>query len=228
MPRLCPRHGARRHYQRELCATITPANGIPRHRPRPVAVSRGHAPSCGLPCPVVRSRCGRARCPHRAAAPWRGARLGIPRTLRVLHAAACQRGLPARGTVHGRAAHPVRCLAAGFPGSRRHYSRALPTRITRAARWGHRALPPLHPPFTPLVRTARTPLPCAVAVGRDAWPPGLPARAAAPSTRCAAWHPAHRAPLPAVAHRPLPAVAHRPPPVGALTTAIPLAFANRR
>ena len=29
-------------------------------------------------CPVVRSRCGRARCPHRAAALWRGARLGNP------------------------------------------------------------------------------------------------------------------------------------------------------
>ena len=30
------------------------------------------------PCPVVRSRRGRARCPHRAAAPRRGARLSIP------------------------------------------------------------------------------------------------------------------------------------------------------
>ena len=26
-----------------------------------------------------------------------------------------------------------------------YYARALRTRITRAARWGHRALPPLHP-----------------------------------------------------------------------------------
>ena len=40
----------------------------------------------------------------------------------------------------------------------------LRTRITRAARWGHRALPPLHPRNSPrpscpvAVRTARTPL----------------------------------------------------------------------
>ena len=44
-----------------------------------------------------------------AVAHRRGARLGIPHTLRVLHATACQRGLPVRGTVRGRIAHPARC-----------------------------------------------------------------------------------------------------------------------
>ena len=70
-------------------------------------------------------------------------RLGIPHTLRVLYAAACQRGLPARGTVRGRAAHPARChdRAAIYP---RHYPRPRDD----AARWGHRALPPLHTQYS--------------------------------------------------------------------------------
>ena len=51
-----------------------------------------------------------------------------------------------------------------------------PTAITP----GHMRCRPLH---------SRAPRPCLVAVGRDAWPPGLPARAAAPSARCAAWLP---------------------------------------
>ena len=60
-------------------------------------------------------------------------------TLRVLHAAACQRGLPARGTVRGRIAHPARWSAAGPPGSRRHYPRNIRARITHDH--GARALP---------------------------------------------------------------------------------------
>ena len=45
---------------------------------RPIAVRTARVPSpCASPVP----RCGRARCPHRAAAPRRGARLGIPRPL---------------------------------------------------------------------------------------------------------------------------------------------------
>ena len=61
------------------------------------------------------------------------------------------------------------------------------------------ASPPL--PCAPLVQLGGAPLvvrpTCApwcspVAVRRDAWPPGLPARAAAPSARCAAWHPVPR------------------------------------
>ena len=48
---------------------------------------------------------------------------------------------------------------------------------------------PLRAPHT--VRTARAPWCGPAAVGRDAWPPGLPAHAAAPSARCAAWHVAH-------------------------------------
>ena len=50
-----------RHYTRVGCATITHAH---------------YADCAPRLCPVVRSRCGRARCPHRAAAPTRGARLG--------------------------------------------------------------------------------------------------------------------------------------------------------
>ena len=35
------------------------------------------------------------------------------------------------------------------------FARALPGRITRAARWGHRALPPLHPWGAPPLRTRK-------------------------------------------------------------------------
>ncbi len=52
---------------------ITPAK-FARALPGRGACRRAHHT-----CPVVRSRCGRARCPHRAAAPWRGAQLGIVR-----------------------------------------------------------------------------------------------------------------------------------------------------
>ena len=55
--------------------------------------------------------------------------------------------------------------------------------------WGAR--PRIIPAITPPCALARAPWCGPVAVGRDAWPPGLPARAAAPSARCAAWHVAH-------------------------------------
>ena len=88
--------------------------GVRRHYPR--ALRRLCAP---WSCPVVRSRCGRARCPHRAAAPWRGARLGLPlpypAPTSVPHSCPAKfaRALP----------DTARCLAAGPPGSR-------PTAIT--------------------------------------------------------------------------------------------------
>ena len=123
-PPLRTRHGARdtghAHYTRHL---------------------RRRAPWCA---PVARSRCGRARCPHRAAAPLpavahrRGARLGIVHTLRVLHAVACQRGLPARGTVRGRPrTRRDVIIAPPLPTqySRADYARPRGTRITLAARW---------------------------------------------------------------------------------------------
>ena len=102
---------------------ITPAIFAP---PLPPRITPPVRPA---PYPVVRSRCGRARCPHRAAAP-------------SARCAAWHRAIFARAWWHS----------------------ALHTRITRAARWGHRALPPLH--------TAHYP--------GDAWPPGLPARALPP------------------------------------------------
>ena len=159
---------------------------------------------------MVRSRCGRARCPHRAAAPLpvaardRSARLGIPHPSRPVAVR------PARASWCG----PVavgRDVPIAPPRHRRGAWFCIPRPlaplpplhplITRAARWGHRALPPLQPRNSP----ARAPSPCRappcpvaypVAIGRDDRPPGLPARAAASARggsppRCAAWHP-HR------------------------------------
>ena len=62
-----------------------------------------------------------------------------------------------RGTVRGRAAHPARCYdrAAIYP-------REIRTRITRAARWGHRALPPLRTPNSHAHYPARLGIPCPV------------------------------------------------------------------
>ena len=114
----------------------TPRAPLPvaaRHR---AASPRGRAHHS---CSFARSRCGRARCPHRATAP--SARCAA---WQVAHAEsfACRGSV--RGTVRGRAAHPARCLAAGPPGSRRH----LPTRHeARAFTHGHGA------------RNIRTPLP---------------------------------------------------------------------
>ena len=96
----------------------------------------------------------RAAAPLPVAARYCGAWHGIVHTLRVLHAAACQRGLPARGTVRGRAAHPARChdraaiYPRALPGRRdgdiapyRHYTRNIRTLI---ARGGSRLAPPRH------------------------------------------------------------------------------------
>ena len=97
------------------------------HRPRPVAMRAARAPwsgpvAVGRDVPIAPPR-------HR-----RGARLGTVHTLRVLHAAACQRGLPARAAIphgHGARALPV---SARHPGRRDGRPPGLPAR----------ALPPLH------------------------------------------------------------------------------------
>ena len=64
---------------------FAPRSGLNAVPSRPVARtmvrSRCRAPLRGLI--AIRSRCGRARCPHRAAAPRRGAWLGIPRHCRA-------------------------------------------------------------------------------------------------------------------------------------------------
>ena len=72
-----------------------------RHCPPPRCAAWHRAPR---PCPVMRARGGRARCPHRAAAP--SARCAA---WQVAHAEsfACRGSV--RGTVCGRAAHPARC-----------------------------------------------------------------------------------------------------------------------
>ena len=59
---------------------ITPPRRIAHYAPRPRAASprcRAH-PACPVAVRTRVSRGGRARCPHRAAAPRRGARLSIP------------------------------------------------------------------------------------------------------------------------------------------------------
>ena len=191
---------------------------------RPVAV-RGLA-SCVL---LVRL-CGRARCPiapspcaawHRAssscafavgrdvpiAPPRHGAVRGLASRAHsspVAYAPLVRLGIPhpfvfPRRRPSSRITRAARCSAAGPPGSRRH----LPTRITRAARWGHRALPPLRPISPPtslppiacstlVSRCGRTR--CLAATARGGSPPP-PARASrllpvAARHRRAAWHPA--------------------------------------
>ena len=88
------------------------------------------------PCPVVRSRCGRARCPHRAAAPRRDARLGHPAIFAcpVVVRTRCA-PLPCAPLV--RRGDRARWSAAGPPGSRR--------RAASHAVAHRRAIPPLHP-----------------------------------------------------------------------------------
>ena len=97
----------------------------------------GGAPPRRAPpsCPVVQYRCGRARC----------LTAGPPGSRR--RAIGAVRGLASRAPLlHPPPLHPLN--------SRRH----LPTRITRAARWGHRALPSLHPRITHAI-FARAPCP---------------------------------------------------------------------
>ena len=109
----------------------------------------------------------------------RGARLDIPHTLRVLHAADCQRGHPARSTMRGRAAHPARChdRAAIYP-------RALRTATGRCG--AMRTSRPTAITHTIFARDGSPPRCGPDAVGRDARPPPpvglptLPARTAAP------------------------------------------------
>ena len=157
----------------------------------PIAVSRGAVP-IAVPrgaVPIAVPRCGRARCPHRAAAP----------SARCVAWHRAPSPCPVVVSRCGRA----RCLAAGPPGSRRHYPRALPvahypggaigtsrpTAITPA--WCAPLVSPRPAPSAPVAVSpsprrsvpwpcpvVRSPLPCPVAVGRDAWPPDLPARAA--------------------------------------------------
>ena len=68
---------------------------------RALAVSHCALP---LPCAPLVSRCGRARCPHRAAAP--SARCAAWHRAHA-ESFACRGSV--RGTVRGRAAHPARC-----------------------------------------------------------------------------------------------------------------------
>ncbi len=112
---------------------------VPIAPPRHGAV-RGFAPRAPRrahrSCPAPVPRCGRARCPHRAAAPRRGAQLGKEHTLRVLP---------------GRLRAPT--SPAGAPGPRRARRRIAPTRGVprdRSPSPPHRAprapRPPLAPP----------------------------------------------------------------------------------
>ena len=138
--------------------------------------------------PLAVPRCGRARCPHRAAAPRRGVRLGIPRpsrahrpcgmAVRPVSGAPVVTGRRALRGYRGRTETPPAKLSAC---ATCHY----PWRITRAARWGHRALPPLHP--RGVHRHFPRELPVAARC-LAAGPPGSRRRAPA---RCAALHPAH-------------------------------------
>ena len=146
--------------------------------PRPLALPRPAPRSCPR-APLVRHG-GRARCPHRAAAPRRGARLGIlapsPRAIRrscglfpwSSPVARPRCPAPVARSRRGRA----RCLAAGPPGSR------------RCAPWlGPVARPRARAPVAARTRPCRCPWRLVTAMlGRNRpWGfPTLPARHAAP------------------------------------------------
>ena len=166
--------------------TLIPVFGEPHHSAYPIAVPRcvrtARTPSPrptaithawgarhyaaifarGLrTCPVVRSRCGRARCPHRAAAPsarcaaWRAVVSGAlgatrRRALRGPGAQAGGRGRtetpPAKlstcATCHAHGTLPTRGAHGGAMGTSRPtaithaiFARELSGHITRAARW---------------------------------------------------------------------------------------------
>ena len=121
-------------------------------RPCRAPLSRALAPPRRAPW-CVRSRCGRARCPHHAAAPWRGARLGNPLTLCAPLPVPPRRapwcGLVAVGRnvlIAPPRPSAVRGLAAGPPGSRPLVVRGASP--PRCAAW-HRAPSPRLTAITP-------------------------------------------------------------------------------
>ena len=115
--------------------------------PSPVAVGRDvpiapphHRRGRGLASRIFRTRIARAHLacglavgrdvPIAPPCHRRGARLGIGHTLRVLHAAALSAARCAAGPHTRRDGRPP-----GLPARAAIFPRALPTRITRAARW---------------------------------------------------------------------------------------------
>ena len=138
MPRLCPRHGAR---QDRAPGAMLGRRASRLAPPLPTRITRAHYPGGAMgtsrptaitpaifapplppritppvrpaPYPVVRSRCGRARCPHRAAAPsarcaaWHPAKFARAGTRQYSNAIIARRHYPRRIT---RAApRPRRC-----------------------------------------------------------------------------------------------------------------------
>ena len=144
-------HGMAHPYPRPCALAVRTARAPSRPWPPAPPMSRSRAPSpCAPPVPRRRapSPCaplvrfgGRARCPHRAAVPQRGARLCIPHFSpahypRRITPSLCTRPRPVVRSCCGTA----RCLAAGPPGSHRpaigavrgFASRALAVRTARA------------------------------------------------------------------------------------------------
>ena len=148
---------------------LSPPPRSPVRSPVRLGIPPPRAPRTSLPAPLLHPTRpspraplvrlgGRARCPHRAAAPWRGARLCIPpprprriargsspprcAAWQVAHAESFAGASPC--APHSRAGRGVRSPTRGTAAGPNHYTRALPRR-------------------------------------RDACPPGLPAHATAPA-----------------------------------------------
>ena len=115
-----------------------------RHGVHPTRAAWHPPHSCGMACTPLVPRCGRARCPHRAAAP--------------------------HGAVRGFASCDNRVW-----GTHAHYTRPRDD----AARWGHRALPPLRTPITWQYSCALPP--CRTRFARGGSPPPV----GAPHPSCA-------------------------------------------
>ena len=134
-------------------------------------------------CPVVRSRCGRARC---AAAGPPGSRRRASARCAAWHRAPLLLGVAVRpvfgalGVTRRRALRgpgapaggrgctetpPAKLSACATCHATAHYPRVVRT----AARWGHRALPPLHPQYSYARPTACVP-PLRTTTGHGALP----------------------------------------------------------
>ena len=144
--------------------TIRRPSGYPHNRylASPLCPRRAHSP-CHLPCPRAVRLGGRARClvagppgsRRRTALPAvahrRGARLGIPRPCPCPVACSPLVRLGGRARCPHRAAAPsARCAAwqvahAESFACRGSVRGTVCGRAAHPARWGHRALPPLHP-----------------------------------------------------------------------------------
>ena len=130
------------HYPGGAMGTSRPTAITPGHATRKIRGTITHAKFARAPwrahrpCPVVRSRCGRARCPHRAAAPDGAVRGVASREIRQ-RCKACRGTRPLRTRIaQAKFACGVRAaITRGARGARRGAKRARLRRGNSRFRW---------------------------------------------------------------------------------------------